>query len=212
MATQTTEGTGPGSVDNIKPKIINGVVRDVNISRNALDQYRGLVIVDGTGEDDTTYQLTGNMMSTGSIESDSWIRGHAAGQLLNTKFYTFSGVVTNSSTSYTDFASVSYTPVSNTSTLLIEYHTMYTINGGAGDSWRSRLTVDGSEITWRDQVFLNSAGGGTRSCVLFPISMVYTNSNLTAKSIKAQAARISADDTLSVDTGSAYLKVTEIAR
>lgn len=29
--TQTTEGTGPGSVDRVKPRILNGVVRSENI-------------------------------------------------------------------------------------------------------------------------------------------------------------------------------------
>jgi hypothetical protein len=46
MAATTTEGTGPGSVDNIKPKIMNGVVKDYNIAKDALDNYRGLVVVD----------------------------------------------------------------------------------------------------------------------------------------------------------------------
>lgn len=31
MAATTTEGTGNGSVDNVKPRIINGVVRTANI-------------------------------------------------------------------------------------------------------------------------------------------------------------------------------------
>ena len=215
MSATSTEGVGLGSVYRVMPKIVNGIVKNVNIAKNALDSYKGLIIVDPDGETEDTYQLNGNMVSSGSIESDSYIRGHAAGQLLNTQFYTFAnGVLTNTSTDYTDFASVSYTPVSATSSLLIEYHAMYTINGGNGDSWRSRLTVDGNQITWRDQVFTASedGGGGTRSGVLFPISMVYTNSSLVAKTIKAQAARISADDTLSLDTTSAYLKITEIAR
>jgi hypothetical protein len=30
--TQTTEGVGPGSVENIKPKIINGVISNINLS------------------------------------------------------------------------------------------------------------------------------------------------------------------------------------
>jgi len=213
MATQTTEGTGPGSVERYLPKIINGLVRDVNIARNALDTYRGLVIVNKDNETDTTYQLTGNMGATGSIESDSWIRGHAAGQLLNTQFYTFdNGVVLCSSNSFTDVASVSYTPVSATSKLLIEYHAMYTVSGSLADSFRSRLTLDGNQLTWRDQSFINGSGGGTRSGVLFPISMVYTNSNVVAKVIKAQAARVSADDSVSLDTTSAYLRISEFAR
>jgi len=110
-----------------------------------------------------------------------------------------------------DFASVSYTPVSATSKLLIEYHAAYTISSGMVSSWRSKLVIDGDQITWRDQTPVTSEGGGTRSGVLFPISMVYTNSNITARTIKAQAARLDAEGTLSVDTISAYLRVSEFA-
>jgi len=219
MATQTTEGTGPGSAADIKPKIYNGVVRDVNIARNALDMYEGLLSVDGTSENDPVAYINGGLevdnyiYSDGKIESDSYIRGYAAGQLLNTAFFTFSdGVLTNSAATYTDFASVSYTPVRANSTLLIEYHATFAVNGNGADGFRSRITVDASEITWRSQSWSNALGGGTRSAVLFPISMVYTNSNVTAKAVKVSAAQDTANDTLSVNTNSAYLRISEFAR
>ena len=223
--TQTTQGTGPGSASSLKPIIINGVVKDYNISRNALDEYKGVLSVDGDGEGEPIATITGDLSVTGNIEADGdlnvtgnieadgYVRGNAAGQLLNTVFYTFDdGVLTNASTSYTDFASVSYTPVHASSTLLIEYHAQYTVNGADGDDFRSRITVDGTEITWRNQAWADGPGGGTRSAVLFPISMVYTNSNTTAKNIKVSAARSSSDDTLSLNTTSAYLRISEFAR
>lgn len=207
MGATTTQGTGHGSVSKLKPVIINGVVKDYNISRNALDSYEGYLSIDGSNEGDPIGSITGDLSATG------YIRGNAAGQLLNTAFYTFNdGVLTNNSGTYTDFASVSYTPVSASSTLLIEYHATFAISGSLGDGFRSRLTVDGGEITWRSQSWTNGAGGGTRSGVLFPISMVYTNNNVTAKAIKASANRASGDDTLSVDTTSAYLRISEYAR
>jgi len=225
MATQTTEGTGPGSAADIKPKIYNGVVKNVNIARDALSMYEGIVSVDGTTDNDPVayingglevendVQLNSALYVDGKIESDSYVRGYAAGQLLNTSFHTFNnGVLTNNSGTYTDFASVSYTPVHASSTLLIEYHATFSVNGGNGDGFRSRITVDATEITWRSQSWTNSEGGGTRSGVLFPISMTYTNSNTSAKTIKISANRASGDDTLSVDTTSAYLKISEYAR
>jgi len=225
MSATTTEGTGPGSAADILPKLYNGVVKDVNISRNALDMYEGVLSVDGTGENEpiayinggltveNDVQLNSTLYVDGKIESDSYIRGYAAGQLLNTSLYTFSnGVLTNNSGTYTDFANISYTPVYANSTILIEYHAQFAVNGANGDGFRSRITVDGSEITWRDQTWSNSAGGGTRSGVLFPISMVYTNSNTTAKNVKVSGSRSTGDDTMSVDTTSAYLKISEFAR
>jgi hypothetical protein len=237
MSATTTEGTGPGSAADIKPKIYNGVVKNVNIARNALNMYEGLLSVDGTSENDPVAYINGglevendvdfnsnlhvsggvnidnNLSVDGYVVSNSYVRGYAAGQLLNTSFYTFSdGVLTNASGTYTDFANVSYTPVRATSKLLIEYHATFAVNGANGDGFRSRITVDASEITWRSQTWADSAGGGTRSGVLFPISMVYTNSNTTAKTIKISANRASGDDTLSVDTTSAYLRISEYAR
>lgn len=213
MTATTTEGTGPGSAADIKPKIYNGVVKNVNIARNALSMYEGILSVDGTSENNPVAYVEGALYVENKIESDSYIRGYAAGQLLNTTFYTFTnGVLTNSSATYTDFASVSYTPVRANSTLLIEYHATFAVDGNGVDGFRSRITVGGAEITWRSQSWANAAGGGTRSAVLFPISMVYTNSNVTAKAIKVSAAQDTANDTLSVNTNSAYLRISEFAR
>ena len=36
MSTQTTEGTGPGSVELLKPRILNGVVKTVNLATDAV--------------------------------------------------------------------------------------------------------------------------------------------------------------------------------
>ena len=36
MSTQTTEGTGPGSVEILKPRILNGVVKTVNLATDAV--------------------------------------------------------------------------------------------------------------------------------------------------------------------------------
>jgi hypothetical protein len=219
MTAQTTEGTGPGSAADIKPKIYNGVVKDVNIARNALDMYEGVLSVDGTTESEPVAYINGGLevdnyiYVDGKIESSSYIRGYAAGQLLNTSLYTFSnGVLTVNSGTYVSFATASYTPVRANSKLVIEYYTTFSVSGSLGDAFRSRITVDGSEITWRDQTWNNGAGGGTRSGVLFPISMVYTNSNTTAKAIVVSANRSGGDDTLSVDTTSSYLRISEYAR
>lgn len=174
MSATTTEGTGPGSVYNVKPPIINGVVKNVNLSV-----------------------------------------GKSAGEVVNTVFYTFpeDGVVTNNSNTPTAFADVTYEPMLESSLILVEFHAQYTVNGGGDDDFRSSITVNDMEITWRDQVWVDSQGGGTRGAVLFPISMVYDNvDEERSLEIKVLANRNGSDDTLSVDKSSAYLKITEVAK
>lgn len=192
MAATTTQGTGPGAVDNILSPIYNGVVRNDNIQINALD---------------------GNLDVTGSVTAGGVIQSSAAGQLINTHFNTFTtGTVTCAVNSYINFASVTYTPVSSQSTLFIEYQAPYTIDGNGTDAFRSKITVNGTEITYRDQTYGTVAGTGTRSSTLFPIAMPYTNTSVTAKTIVVAAEQNGSNDTLSVNTNSACLKITEISR
>lgn len=224
MAATTTEGTGNGAVSNQKHLILNGDVKAENLGVDILHNWQydinasgdmttsSNVSADGDITSGNDISASGDISSDGNITADGYIRGHALGQHLNTSFWTFSdGNVTNASGTYTDFASVSYTPVSASSHLLIEYHAPYTVSGSVADTWRSRITVGGSEITYRTQVWVDTLGQDNRSSVLFPISMKYSNSVTTALSIKIQAARSSGDDTLTVDTNNAYLRISEYA-
>jgi hypothetical protein len=106
---------------------------------------------------------------------------------------------------------VSYTPVSTSSKLYIEFNTTYAISGSNGDDFRSNITVNTTEITWRDQIWANSAGGGTRSGTIFPIAGVYTNADTNAKIVKIKARQNSSNDTLTVDLSSCVLKISEFA-
>jgi len=183
------------AVPEIKPPIVNGVVKRVNLDKDILENYEGDVNVDG------------NITATG------YVRGSAAGQTLHTALYTFTGgEVTNSSDTYTDFASVNYSPVSESSYVLVEYHATYAVDGGGNDTFRSRITVNGTEITWRNQSWSDGNGQDVRGSVLFPISMVYANDAMDSLNIKVSAARDGSDDDLTVNTNSAYLRITEIAR
>lgn len=173
MPATTTEGTGPGSVYNVKPPIINGVVKNSNLKLERM-----------------------------------------SGEVVKVSLHTFAAdEVTNSSETYTDFATVTYNPVLESSLILVEYHATYAVNGGGNDSFRSKITVNGDEITWRNQLWVESEGGGTRSGVLFPISMVYDNSEEYASlEIKVSASRDGSDDTLTVNSNNSYLKITEVGK
>jgi hypothetical protein len=256
MGATSLTGLGIGSVEKLKPLIINGVVKAENLGVDILHNWKydinatgdmttesnvsadgdissgGDVSADGDISSGNDINADGNISSgndinaDGNISSDNdinagnnitadgYIRGDANGQHLNTSFYTFTdGELSNgNNNNYVDFASVSYTPVSGSSSLYIEYNATYAVGGGLADTFRSRITVNDVEITWRNQTWTNSAGGGTRSAVLFPITMVFSNSVTTALIIKIQAKRDGADDILTLNTNSAILKVSEYAR
>jgi hypothetical protein len=198
MSATTSEGTGSGSAAKIKPLILNGEVKKTNLEPAILEEY--------------DYDIN----TSGDISSEGHIRAANLGQLLNTRFYTFnSGDITNDSQEYVIFANVSYTPVLNNSSLLIEYHTPYTVSGnsrGIPDVFASQITVEDIQITFRTHFFSLGSGGGTRSGVLFPISMIYNNTVTTALSIKVSAAQVTGtNDILTVNTNSSYLRISEYA-
>ena len=212
MGATSSEGTGLGSVSKLKPLIVNGVVEAENLGVDILHNWE--YDINATGDMTTTSNVSadGDIMSGGNITADGYIRGSALGQHLNTSFWTFSsGNVTNNSGTYTNVASVSYTPVSASSHLLIEYHAPYTVSGSATDTWRSRITVNGVEKTYRTQVWVAVAGQDVRSSVIFPIAMKVSNNAISALTINVSVARTVGDDTLTVDTNNAFLKISEFA-
>lgn len=213
MGATSQEGAGIGSVNKIKPLIINGVVKAENLGVDILHNWKYDINATGDMTTESNVIADGDISSGNNITAEGYIRGDAIGQHLNTSFYTFTGgeLSNGNNNDYVDFASVSYTPVSNSSSLYIEYNATYAVGGGLADTFRSRITVNDVEITWRNQTWTNSAGGGTRSAVLFPIAMVFSNSVTTALTIKIQAKRDGADDIITLNTNSAVLKVSEYA-
>jgi hypothetical protein len=232
MGATTTEGKGFGSVTKVKPPIYNGVVKSDNISQDALISYHidieatGNITADGyieAVEDvyvgggvaiDGNIVVEGNINSNGSIRANGTIRGYAAGQLLNTSIITSTaGTISSSSTVVTSLASVSYTPVHTNSTLWIEYHVPYVVDGSGADDFRSQIKVDNGEITWRDQVWTTSTtgGAGTRSATVFPIAGAYTNANITAKTIVVGVERNGSDDAILLNRTGSVLRIQEYA-
>ena len=84
MATQTTEGTGPGSVENIKPKIYNGVVRTENIDPGtviASDVADGAITsVKLADLSVTTGKLANSSVTTSKLANDSVTNGKLANE------------------------------------------------------------------------------------------------------------------------------------
>lgn len=229
MGATTTEGTGPGAVDNILPPIYNGVVKNENMEVNALVDYR--IDIEATGNvtaDGYMYAsgsvtagthvyaggnaiISGNITAGGNIEAVGFIRGGALGQTLNTSFWTSSGNITTTASGYVQVSTGAYTPVSTSSFLNIEYHAAYTVDGSGSDVFRSRITVDGNEVTYRTQAWMSGGTGqDIRGGILLPIAGVTTNANLSGKIIAVEIARTAGDDTVTVDRSSSMLKLTEV--
>ena len=82
------------------------------------------------------------------------------------------------------------------------------------DDFFSRITVAGSAIVEKNQIFLSALGGGTRSGVIFPISGRYTNTTTSGIAITVQAKWGTSDDPISVygNSTSGYMRIQEIGR
>lgn len=149
----------------------------------------------------------------------SW-QAPAAGQILNVAMFSASdlnktGSTSISSDAYTTMLSMSYTPVSASSYIIIELSVEYAIGGYGNDDFFSNIMVNGTMITHGHQSFTSNAGGGggTRTGLLYPLVGRYTNSSTIAITIATAVRRGTADDGVTVYWNDAtWLKITEIAR
>jgi len=194
----------------------------VGIDGPALYGFSGGILGTTTGAQKSVLQWNNNNVS---INSDLFvsgrIRGYTAGQVLNVVFYTFptSTDVTISSTSYTDIASYSYTPISNSSTIIVDFNHVYEIAGFGDDVYKSRIIAIQSssttELSTQRQFFKNNGGGGCRSACLFPLMGSFTNSSPNSISFRSQALLDGANDNISIKmtfANSNQIRITEIAR
>lgn len=216
MGATTTEGTGPGAADNIKPKILNGAVNAGNVQPQSLQNYHGDInAVKNNGDiyGNNVY-VSGSLQVNSNISATGWIRGDAAGQVLNVSVNTSSGTFTNNTSgTFTSIMSVNYVPVSSQSKIVVSFDAGFSMNGSGGDSFRSRLVVSGNPIITRDQILTSGAVGTTmRGNTLFPLSYVYTNATTASTTIAVQACPLLSDDTVTVNKSEAILTITEIAR
>ena len=219
MGATTSQGTGPGAADNIKPKILNGAVNAGNVQPQSLQNYHGDInAVKNRGEINGTnvyvsgsLNVYGDTMADGNIVATGYVRGTVAGQVLNVSVNTSSGTFTNGvSGTFSNIMSVNYTPVYNQSNIVVSFDAGYSMNGGGTDSFRSRIVVSGNPIITRDQTLVS--GNLLRGNVLFPLSYVFTNSTTAPTTIAVQAGPLVSDDTVTVNKSEAILTITEIAR
>jgi hypothetical protein len=159
-----------------------------------------------------------NVSTYGTILAQQYL----AGQAINTVMlgYTQTDLSQNTLTIAagvtTTLFSYAYTPKNANSYLLVEYQTMYSLEGSAADAANAYLYVnDGTDnrIGRTYQHWVSAAGGGTRSGVLFPVVGRYTNGTVAAKTIRVDVYNNTDSDTITVNGNeSSWLKITEIGR
>jgi hypothetical protein len=175
----------------------------------------------------TRFRITKELNETGggelwSVDRNGIVTQTAwdVGEVINTRVYnntdlSMSATTTINSTTYTNVATITYTPKSTTSYLWIEFDAHYDYsNGTTTDDFFSRITVGGSAIVEKNQIMVGQIGGGTRSGTIFPISGRYTNSTTSGIAITVQARWGSADDNIRVygSSTSGYMRIQEIGR
>jgi hypothetical protein len=156
---------------------------------------------------------------TGSITATGSIRGAAAGQTLNTivlsnQELNVVSTTTATTRNYANFVTYSYTPVSASSYLVVDFICAYSMSGTAIDSWLSQINVDSTEIAYGTQSVNNTNDGSSgRISGLFPLLGRYRNTDLSAKTIGIAAKRDSSDDHVIISAdASMWMRITEIAR
>ena len=171
----------------------------------------------GGGVGINTSSTSNNTLTVGgTIQSTGTIRSKAAGQILNTIILNETDLSINSngvsiSNGKATVATTNYTPVSNSSKILIQFHAKYDISGSASDNYKSYLKVGSTILQTQEWISNSNTGGGGRSSSLFPIRAVYTNSSTGSITISIEVDRISSDDTFKM-YNDAVLTITEIAR
>ncbi len=154
---------------------------------------------------------------SGAVNPSRWLTGQtintvfldASDPLLNHRITDASGITNGIIASY------NYTPKSTNSKIIVEYGSLYSIEGnstGGTDEIESQIKVGGTTIARRVQRFPNVSGGGTRGSTIFPICGAITNTvNLNARTITVEL--VSATDAVIIYKANydAFLKVTEIA-
>ena len=109
-------------------------------------------------------------------------------------------------------ATFSYAAKSDASRLSIYFDIAYDLYGSGIDNFKSHITVDDVEVSFKQQQFQNAGGTygkGTRSNVLFPISAVVSNGARSTRTIRIEVKLDQADDNLILITPTWMLKVLE---
>lgn len=154
----------------------------------------------------------------GNIQASGRIIPAAAGQILKMEFLDesdlgFNSSVTVSGSSEVTIVSYTYTPVSNSSKIYVEYDGRARLGGSNNDVVETFLNIGGTRVQTNYMRYDggSSGGGGGRGNPAFPIMGYYQNSSTNSITISISAFRTSTDDSFTVYPD-ATLIIKEIAR
>ena len=134
--------------------------------------------------------------------TDRWVAGEVIQMVnFNQDNANPSQYVFNSAT-FATWVSVSFTPKSTASRIIVQADASYTIDNFGGDSFLVRVQDAGNTRFEKTQRFINDLGGGTRSGVLLPLMCSYDNTTTSARNITVQFARSVADDNITLTASS----------
>ena len=156
----------------------------------------------------------GNIRCSGSIIPEAWVAGQVIQVLHFGPDNSTPSQYAFNTTTYTTWVSVSFTPKSTSSKIIINADGYYEINGGGVDNFYVRVTDNGNQQFEKRQTWGSGVGTGTRSTVLLPLHCGYSNTTTTTRTIAIQFREGSGDDTLTMSLGSDQnwsLTITEIA-
>lgn len=169
---------------------------DYSSNHSLLLNPNGGAIIIGNTSGTQLLNVGGNVTATGTIRSTS------AGQLLNTVILDESDLSISSSqtisNSQVTLVSRTYTPVSSSSKIIIEFHSKFSVLGTNNDQWRSYLIVNGTTLQTQTNVWTLSDGAGGRGSTMFPIRAVYSNTTGNQITIKIDVQEISGDDSFTI--------------
>lgn len=182
-----------------------------------------LLLAHGTDTTESTSTTTGALTLAGGlgVAGNVNVGGYVnpsvylPGQVINMAIIGGGGLgVTTTATiaqtnSYVNFATYSYTPKSASSAIIVEFFASYAASGSLNDTYNAQINVNGSEIGYSTTSFVGTNNG--RVSTLFPLTGVYVNNSITAKTLAIAARRNGADDNITVyGGGQMFMKITEV--
>ncbi|MCL9981060.1 MAG: hypothetical protein NBV77_06400 [Bacteroidia bacterium] len=177
----------------IQPRLNSDYSQNYNL---LLNPNGGAVII-GNSSGSATLNVGGTVTASGTIRSSQ------SGQLLNTIILNESDLSISSNQSVVNttqtILTYTYTPVSSSSKIIIEFHGKHSIPGSSNDEWKSHLLVGNSTLQTQRNIWSLADGGGGRGSTLFPLTGVYSNTNGSQITIKVNVEEVSGDDTFTLN-------------
>jgi hypothetical protein len=195
---------------------------DGNLLVKGDGEIDGNLLVKGDEEVDGDLLVKGDEQVNGNVNADGYIlaKTFLPGQVINVSMLSNTELgqsqITVAATATRNVFTYSYTPKYSTSYLIIEYQSIYWLDGGGTDQAYAYLNVNdgtGHRISYSYQKWLNTQGGGDRSSILFPLIGRYTNTNTASKLISVDLYNGTDADPITVNSDtSTWLKITEVGR